>query len=183
MSINLLAAKNREQQLIGLLRKISLFQRLNSRFLQGWLKGAKTRQLKEGERLCGKGETDTSLFILLKGALERDEGMCGIRVWNPITSVGETEALIGQPHSGTIIAREATLLLEIPRRHFLLVLIQDAGTCQRVCRNLIDMLSAQMVEANTRNEALNRRRTEIAEAVKHAEIELNDLRMLQSLRA
>jgi hypothetical protein len=45
------------------------------------------------------------------------------------------------------------------------------------------MLSAQMVEANTRNEALNRRRTEIAEAVKHAEIELNDLRMLQSLRA
>ena len=60
---------------------------------------------------------------------------------------------------------------------------RSSEICQRICRHGVNVLARHLQKANDRMSEISRRRVELEEAVREAEIRLNDLSMIQRMRS
>ena len=178
-----LAARNQEQVLSQRLAQLPLFQRLGSKQVQVILRCGRSRMLEKGEPLWRAGEPCAALYLLMKGELVlREEGKERDRI-HPIAVLGEVGIFSELPNDEELAAVQSSLLLEFPQQSLLAVLRENSDICQRLCRNVVALLSARLQEANERVAQVSRRRTELEQQVKEAEIEVHDLSMIRGLRS
>lgn len=178
-----LAARNQEQVLSQRLAQLPLFQRLGSKQVQVILRCGRSRMLEKGESLWRPGESSTALYLLMKGELVlREEGKERDRI-HPITALGEVAALSGLPSDEELAAAQPSLLLEFPQSSLLAALRENSEICQRLCRNVVALLSARLQEANERVVEISQRRDELERQVKETQIEVHDLTLIRGLRS
>lgn len=177
-----IAARSHEQAFLGRLGQLPLFVRLSSRHLQLIRKVARPRPLSSGEVLWEAGAVAQGLFILLKGRLERRRGGSVLGEVTPIGTAGEIGMLTGQPQAEEVVSTSTGLALHVPGEIMELVLSRDMDLYQRLSRNAIGWLSAQLVEANQAQADFARRRNDLQRVIDEAQHELNDARMLHSMR-
>jgi CRP-like cAMP-binding protein len=172
-----LTLKAQEQALLGHLLQVPLFHRLSGRQVQFFVKTAERRELSAGTVLCWGGEECRSFYILVRGNLRLGEKCIAAP-----NTIGAATLLSGAVIEADIIAAEPSLVLEVARRYFTLVMTRNPAMCQRICRNLIGIMAGQLQEANDNTGEIQERRDRIEADVHDAEMELNDLRMLRSYR-
>lgn len=111
------------------------------------LDGASIRRLAPGTRLLSVGQLNTSLFIVLDGALDvllpGGEGP-HVRML-PGECVGELSLIDGQPASADIVAAESSTLLELPYDR-VQALIENSGV---FARNLLRVLTGRVRHDDT----------------------------------
>lgn len=167
---------------MGRLGQVPLLRRLSTRHLQLLRKIAKARVLKDGEVLCRAGEPAQGLYILLKGGMVRRRGGTVLGEVIPIGVAGEIGALTGLPREEEVISTAEGLALHVSGEVLQLVLAKDIELYQRLARNAIEWLSARLVMANDSLTDVARRRADLMGVIDEAQHELNDARMLHSMR-
>lgn len=177
-----IAARGHEQALLGRLGQVPLFLHLSSRHLQLLRKVARPRALSSGEVLCEAGARAQGLFILLKGRLERRRAGTVLGEVTAIGTAGEIGSLTGLAQDEEVVSTATGLALHVPGEIMELVLARDMDLYQRLARNAIVWLSSRLVEANEVQAAVAQRRHDLERVVEEAQHELNDARMLRSLR-
>lgn len=178
-----LATKNQEQLLLQRLAQVPVFQRLPGKHLQILLKLARPITIDPGEALWMEGDPCGAMYLLLKGQLTVVEGGKEIGHLKPVCSVGEIPLLADLPHDDEVIGHEKCLLLELPREVFDATLKRYSEICQRICRNIVTLLSLRLQKANDQVSEIAQRRTELDETIREAEIEMNDLNMIRGMRS
>ena len=178
-----LATKNQEQLLLQRLAQVPMFQRLTGKHLQVLLKLTRTLAIDSGEALWKEGDSCRALYILLKGQLAVLEDGKEIGQLKPISSIGEISLLSELPHDDEVVGHEKCLLLELPRDVFNAVLKRHSDICQRICRNIVTLLSLRLQKVNDQVSEIAQRRAKLEETVREAEVELNDLNMIRGMRS
>lgn len=119
-----------------------LFDKLTPRVKDALVSAAATRRLKDGDRLLVTGELNTSLFIVLEGAV--DVVLPGIDAphvrLGPGECVGELSILDGQPVSADVVAVGSSTLLQLDHIQ-VWSLIDSSAT---FARNLLRMLAGRV---------------------------------------
>ena len=119
-----------------------LFDKLSPRVKDALVSAAGTRRLRDGDRLLVTGELNTSLFILIDGAV--DVVLPGIDAphvrLGPGECVGELSILDGQPVSADVVAVGASTLLQLDHIQ-VWSLIDSSAT---FARNLLRMLAGRV---------------------------------------
>ena len=177
------ASKNQEQLLIQRLMRVPVLHRLTGKHLQVLLRCARTVSIEPGEALWLEGDPCRAMYILLKGQMSVVEAGTEVGQVRPVSSVGEISLLSDMPHDDEISGVEKCLLLEFPRDRFEAVLRAHSDICQRICRNIVHLLSLRLKKANERTSEIARLRSEIEDAIKDAEIELHDLNLIRGMRS
>jgi CRP-like cAMP-binding protein len=177
-----LGAKGEEQALVNRLLQVPAFHRIPARHLQVLVKVGRARTAAVREVLGRPGDPCPGLWILLKGALAVREPGQPIRRVQPVSLVGEVALLSGQEFSEEVVVVEACELLEVPAQVFAAILVRSPEICQRLCRNVVGVLSARLQQANEALDELGRVRVQLAEELREAEVELNDLRVIHGYR-
>ncbi len=178
-----LATKNREQLLLQRLAQVPVFQRLPGKHLQILLKFTRATAIDPDEALWLEGDPCRAMYILLKGQLAVLEEGKEIGQLKPVSSVGEISLLADLPHDDEVVGRDKCFLLELPRDVFNGVLKRHSDICQRICRNIVTLLSLRLQKGNDQVSEIAQRRTELEEIISKAEIELNDLNMIREMRS
>lgn len=178
-----LAAKNQEQQLIQRLLQLPIFTNMAASQMQGLLKISRSLALESGESLWLKGDSPTSLYLLLKGDLIVVEGGREVEHVKPAVSLGEGPLLAGLAHDDEVVACSPCLLLELPGEVIEALFKRSSDICQRICRNVVNGLAQRLQKSNDRMSETARRRVELEEDIREAEIRFNDLNIIQRMRA
>jgi sigma-B regulation protein RsbU (phosphoserine phosphatase) len=163
------------EQQIGKLAAIPLFDGLPHRAVLNALRGSSLVNLPAGGILLKPGESNSSMYILLSGALaahldarSQDETAIPILAGE---CVGELSALDGKPASALVIAQSDSRLLELPGGVFRNQLLTLPG----VASNLLLALAERMRNANAA--ALKTQREQLE--LQHLRKELVVARQLQ----
>ena len=172
--------RSQEQALIGRLQQAPVFQCLAGRYLQVLRRIARPRTLAPGATVIEAGEAGPGLFILLKGTWA--VGDSSDHVLEPISTAGEIAELTEAPQALRIGAVEDSIALHIPHDVLSALFSRDADLHQRLCRNAIMDLSQRLVASNSRLDRLGEERATLETDLAAIEMELNDARMLQSMR-
>ncbi|MFN7978203.1 MAG: GGDEF domain-containing protein [Vicinamibacterales bacterium] len=119
-----------------------LFDKLTPRVQDALVAAAATRRLRDGDRLLVTGELNTSLFIVLDGAV--DVVLPGIDAphvrLGPGECVGELSILDGQPVSADVVSVGASTVLQLDHIQ-VWSLIDSSAT---FARNLLRMLAGRV---------------------------------------
>jgi CRP/FNR family transcriptional regulator, cyclic AMP receptor protein len=134
-----------------LLASVPLFGSLEERALDALLAVTTTKRLAPREELFHKGDPGEQLYVVMSGRLKaKAEGVDGKEVifslMGPREVIGEIALLDSNPRSATVEAIEASELLALHRRDFLVVLerhpkvaIRLAGILAERLRKLSDL--------------------------------------------
>jgi len=132
---------------LALLDTSPLFDKLTPRMRRVLLASAATRRLDAGDRALVNGELNTSLFIIVEGAV--DVVLPGIDAPHVRLGqgecLGELSLLDGQPVSADVVAVEPTTLLELDHVQ-VWSLIDSSAT---FARNLLRMLAGRVRHDHT----------------------------------
>jgi len=178
-----LAAKNQEQLLLQRLLQLPLFARLGGKQLQVLLKLSRTLALESEESLWLEGDDPQGFYVLLKGQLAVCERGKEIGQIAPVSSLGEVEMLSAMRHDDEVNGVGQCLLLEFPREILENLLVQSSDICQRLCRNVVALLSLRLQNANEQVSGIAQQKRKLEERIREAEIELNDLNMIRRMRS
>ena len=177
-----IAAKGQQKAMITRLQQVSLLSKCSASYLQLMLKAAKPYPFEAGDILCEQGAERRGVFVLLKGTLVvRREGEVTGRI-EPVASAGDVSTLTGMPSAEEVGGLEAGLALHIPYKVFEILLSRDAELCHRMTRHLIAEFSARLQAGNEALGGVADRRADLEHRLQAAKDELNDLRMLHSMR-
>lgn len=124
-----------------------LFDKLTPKLRQRLMRAAATRRLAAGDRLLVTGEHNTSLFVIIEGAV--DVVLPGIDAPHVRLGqgecLGELSLLDGQPVSADVVAVEPTTLLELDQVQ-VWSLIDSSAT---FARNLLRVLAGRVRHDHT----------------------------------
>lgn len=127
---------------LDLLEDVPLFEKLSPRAKQTLVSAAVTRRLVEGERLLVTGELNTSMFVVLDGAL--DVVLPGIEAPHVRLGrgecVGELSILDGQPVSADVVAAGPTTILQLDHLQVWSLIDSSAS----FARNLLRLLAGRV---------------------------------------
>lgn len=125
-----------------LLEDFPLFDKLTPRAKHALVSAAVTRRLVAGDRLLVTGELNTSLFVILDGAL--DVVLPGIEAPHVRLGrgecVGELSILDGQPVSADVVAAGPTTILELDHQQVWTLIDSSAS----FARNLLRVLAGRV---------------------------------------
>ena len=93
-----------------------------------------------GERIIGKGELGSSLYIVVDGKVRAHDGDQELRVLGSREIFGELAALDPEPRSASVTAVEDTLLFRLDER----VLYEMMAENQALTRGIIRMLCRRL---------------------------------------
>ncbi len=172
--------RSQEQALLGLLQQAPVFQRLAGRYLQILRKIARPRTFVAGDVVIEAGAVGPGLFVLLKGKWAA--GDRSPDVLEPITTAGELAELMGSPQLLVIRSVGDSIALHVAHELLAALFARDAEFHQRLCRNVIADLSGRLVGANKRLDRLGEERAKVEDDLSAAQTELNNARMLKSMR-
>ena len=176
------ADKSQQQALISKFQQVPLFNRCSSTHLQVMLKAARPVPFVEGHVLCEQGAPPSGVYVLMKGSLSIVQDGEEIDRLQPIATVGHISMLTSSPHGEEALALEAGLVLHMPFKLFEVLLSKDIDLYQRMSRFIIGELSAQLQRANEAQRGVAGRRADVVRRLEEARHELNDARMLRSMR-
>jgi diguanylate cyclase (GGDEF)-like protein len=125
----------------GVLAGTPLFQQVPVRTRTVLLSRAVTRRLPNGGRLLTAGQRNTSLFIIVEGAVDVHLPRHGPHVrLRPGDCVGELSLIDGQPVSADVVAAAGTTVLEVPHAHVWTAI----DTSAVFARNLLRVLAGRV---------------------------------------
>jgi CRP-like cAMP-binding protein len=177
-----IAAKAQEKALIGRLQQITAFSKLSTRHMQLMRKVAKPLPLQPDQRLFAEGDEALGLFVLMKGVLSvRREGV-EVGIVEPIAAVGERWVLTGDPHDEEVISTDKGLALFIPQVLFAAFFDKEQELFNRMCRGVIEKFSDDLSRANIDQSQFANRRAALNKMMEEAHHDLNDARMIDSMR-
>lgn len=180
---NKFAAKSQEQLLIQRLLQVPLFQRLTSKQIQILLKSCQRQTIEVDESLWIEGDPSQEIYLLIKGQLAVCEKGKEIDRLQPIASVGEIPFFAGLSHDDEIVALEPCLLLKFSYQAMQEMLCVNPDICQRLCRNVIGLLSLRLQKANERLGEIAHQQADLEKQIEEAEIELNDLNLIRGMHS
>jgi CRP-like cAMP-binding protein len=99
-------------------------------------------EVRMGERIFGKGELGSSLYIVVDGKVRVHDGDHELRVLGCREIFGELAVLDPQPRSASVTAVEDTLLFRLDER----VLYEMMAENQALARGIIQMLCRRLRE-------------------------------------
>lgn len=175
-------AKAQEKALIGRLQQVAAFAKLSTKHMQVMRKAAKPVPLKEGQTLFAQGGEATGLFVLMQGALSVRRDNVEVSVIEPVATVGEHSVLMGDPYDEEAFSTTAGLVLHIPQAVFVALFDREQELFNRMSRGIIEDLCEELNRANLDQGQLATRRAELSKLMKEAGHELNDARMIHSMR-
>lgn len=171
--------------LIEAIRKIPILNALSPSQARQVLSICTRKSYQPGEIVCTSTTSSEEMYVLISGELEvvLPEGI-RVTTLTPVSTVGEMGVITKQPRSATIRATQQSQLLVIPRTRFDYLLREDAEMQARVYRNIVDILSARLLNDNirTRDYHMEKRRYEdritvlerrLEEQIRKTEITLN----------
>jgi CRP-like cAMP-binding protein len=136
-------------QFIQVVKRIPLFQGLQTAQTLALIKVCQRRTLQRRENLCVYGEPSTEMFILLSGELSiRTSENVQIAKIAPIAPVGEMGIFTGEPRSATVMASEESSLLVLSKPRLDMFMRRNPPIEIMISRNLINTLSARLRTAN-----------------------------------
>jgi CRP-like cAMP-binding protein len=177
-----MSGRSQEQALIGLLQQAPVLQRLAGRYLQVLRKIARPRTFGAGELVIAAGSTGPGLYILIKGRWSVGDPALSPTLLEPITTAGELAELTDTPQSEAVRSIDDSIALHIPHEVLATLFSRDADLHQRLSRNGILHLSQQLMAANTAFERTGAKCAQAEADLAAAESELNDARLLNSMR-
>jgi CRP-like cAMP-binding protein len=175
-------AKAREKALIGRLQQVAAFAKLSTKHMQVMRKAAKPVPLKEGQTLFAQGDEAAGLFVLMKGAISVRRDGVEVSAVDPVAAVGERSMLTGDPYDEEAVSTTAGLALLIPQAVFVVLFDREQELFNRMSRGIIEDLCEELNRANLDQSQLATRRAELSKLMEEAEHELNDARMIHSMR-
>jgi CRP-like cAMP-binding protein len=176
------SARARDNALIGRLQQVPLFQRMSVRHLQALRKLARPRPLNKGEILIEEDAAQPGIYVLLKGTLVVAPDSPDVRVLEPLASIGEVAELGAHRQRATVAVGADGVALHLSHELLERVFGRDPDLHQRLSRNLVADLSERLQAANEAQSELGDSRDELMRDLEAAESELNDARMLDSMR-
>ena len=137
------------------LRGAALFKGITDQALARLEAAGRLRRLARGQILFSQGDPADAFFVVCSGniALGLDSANGRELVINEMRSgdgFGELGLLTGQPRSTSAVAREASVVLAVPRRDFLAVLEAEPA----LARNLLQTMADRLGTASEREGAL-----------------------------
>lgn len=133
------------------IRRVRLFSTLGDTDCDALLAVIKARRGAPGDVLFAEGDTSTSLLIVVEGSLAVRAGDLEVARLSPGDVVGEM-ALDPAPRSATVVAREATLVIEVSRDALLLLRRDAPFVAAAIHRGIIADVAKRLREVNQRIE-------------------------------
>lgn len=141
--------------IIGVLKKIPIFDGLTMPEVQKIFNLCQFKQLGPGADLYRSGSPSTDLFILLEGSLGvRTSAGVEISQIYPIGLVGEMGVLTGEPRSADVVAIEDAMGFSIQQDDLGDLFTRHAEICRKMLLNVIQNLSRKLYNANIQIEHL-----------------------------
>lgn len=130
-----------EEKIIEILSKVSLFQGLKKRQLQGLADRFIDRSYETGVHIVKQGDVGYGFCIVVSGAAEAvreraDGTQVQVNVFGPSDFFGELALLDDGPRTASVIATEPTECLILPRWNFLSALKKDTDTAISIMQEL-----------------------------------------------
>lgn len=136
-------------QFIQVVKRIPLFQGLQTDQALAMIKVCERRTLQRREQLCKYGDPSNDMFILLSGELSiRTAKDVQIAKIKPIAPVGEMGIFTGEPRSANVMASEASSLLVLSKAKLDMFMRRNPPIEIIISRNLINTLSERLRTAN-----------------------------------
>lgn len=176
------AVKAQEKALIGRLQQVSAFSKLSTRHMQVLRKTAKPLPFKAEELLFEQGQEAAGLFVLMKGVLSVRRDGVEVGAMEAVSAVGERSVLTGDPHDEEVVSTSSGLALRIPQAVFVALFEREQELFNRMCRGVVEDLCEELNRANLDQSQLASRRLELSKVMEEADHELNDARMIHSMR-
>ena len=173
--------RSQEQALIGRLQQAPVFHRLAGRYLQVMRKIARPQPLAAGAVVIEASVADAGLWILIQGRWRVGPPEDGDML-EPIATAGEVALLTGRPAGRSVVSEGDSVALQIPQPILEQLFARDAELHQRLCRNVIGDLSQRLIAANADLEQLGAACADVESDLEAIRRELNDARMLESMR-
>ncbi len=175
-------AKAQEKALIGTLQQVAAFSKLSTKHMQVMRKAVKPLPLTADQTLFEQGDEAAGLFVLMKGALSVRRDGIEVSTIDPVAAVGERSVLTGDPHDEQVISTTAGLALRIPQAVFVALFDREQELFNRMSRGIVEELCEELNRTNLDQSQLAARRAELSKLMEEAEHELNDARMIHSMR-
>lgn len=175
-------SRAQDKALMGRLQQVPLFHRLSGRYLQLLRKVGRPTPLTSGQVLIAEEDTYPGIYLLLKGVLAVGRDSPDVRVLEPISSVGEVAELSGTPQSAEVSAGADGVCLHLPHELLQAIFQRDPELHQRLCKNLVAHLADRLQATNQGHAEIVASRDELLRDLAEAEGELNNARMLDSMR-
>ena len=118
----------------------------------------------------------------MRGELSVRRGGEEVRVVEPVAAVGERSVLTGDPYDEEVFSTAEGLALLIPQAVFLALLDREQELVNRMSRGIIEEMCEALSRANVDQSQLATKRAELSKVLEEAEHELNDARMIHSMR-
>ena len=176
------AAKAQEQAVLSRLQQVPLFARLPSKYIQFIRKAAAPTPIAEGQVLCSEGDEPSGLYILFKGTLSLRKGDEEVARVEPVSCAGVVSALTGDSQPEDVVAEEEGIVMHVSQQILKAALAKDLELFQRLSRNAINTLADQLTTANVEQSEIALERDRLRREIDAAEIDLNDARMIASMR-
>ena len=134
--------KSPTEDLVKLIRGISLFKTFTPHEAQAVLRIAKSKKCDTRQIVYEKGASSSEMFILWKGSLlvQSEKGVNIARIGLG-ESVGEIGVMTNAPRSARVVAAEESYGLSIQKGDLLNLLKSEKDLCIKFQRNLIDLLA------------------------------------------
>jgi len=136
-----------DASLSTLLRSVPLFSSLDDQVLDRLASTCRLRRLTKGQVLFSQGDPADAFYVVCSGCiyllLDSPNGReLVINEMRTGDGFGELGLITNQPRSTTAAAREATVVLVIPRRDFLAVLETQPGLARSLLQTTADRLAS-----------------------------------------
>ena len=136
----------------GFLPKLPFFEGFSATDIDHVVSAGRYLDLPRGGVLVSPGMASESVLLVLRGAMEMlrpvTDGCRRVAVLGPGQPLGVTSHLLASPHTGWVLAREASLLLEWPSTSFQEMLLSDTAPGNRLRRATHRYLAAAIDRAN-----------------------------------
>jgi signal-transduction protein with cAMP-binding, CBS, and nucleotidyltransferase domain len=166
------AAKAQEQAVISRLQQVPLLARLPANFIQFIRKAAAPTPITAGQ----------GLYILFKGVLSLRKDEEEVARVEPVSCAGVVSALTGDPQPEDVVAEEEGIVMHVAQQILNAALTKNLELFQRLSRNAINSLADQLTSANEAQSAIALERAQLLQKASEVEIDLNDARMIASMR-
>jgi len=136
---------------VQVLRKIPVFKGLSPSQVKKILGLCTPKSYPPGAYVCQSHTASDEMYILLSGELVvlTAEGI-QVATILPVTTVGEMGVITEQPRSATVEVSKPSHIFVIPKTRFDKMLRDDRDLRGIVYRNIIDVLSAKLINDNVR---------------------------------
>jgi len=143
--------QDKTKELVEVLTKIPLFHGLSPTQIRLILGQCSAKSVDPGTKVCVRGKPSDEMYVLLTGrlAIVADNAF-RVATIRPVTTVGETGAITGQPRSATVEAVKPSQIRIIQKAKLDIILRGQRELKSRIFENVIRMLSDKLVQDNVR---------------------------------